>query len=88
MCNWSDVRRQYGQSLVLFGNLEVSDIETMDSHSFDQLVRRTLEQGTAGPGRGFVLMPSSSPFSRVVSPQTLKNYETMVRRTQDFPEPS
>ncbi len=80
----ADVRRQYGEHLVLFGNLEVSDIENLAPAQFDQLVQQTLEQGTAGTGRGFVLMPSSSPFSRKISQQTFRNYETMVRRAQEF----
>ena len=64
-----DVRQRYGRQLVLFGNLEVVDIERMDPAQFDTLVCRTLQQGTAGPGRGFVLMPSASPIGRTVGHQ-------------------
>ncbi len=75
-----DVRQHYGRQLVLFGNLEVVDIERMDPARFDALVCRTLQQGTTGPGRGFVLMPSASPIGRTVGPNTLLNYQTIVRR--------
>ncbi|MHB0958992.1 MAG: uroporphyrinogen decarboxylase family protein [Pirellulaceae bacterium] len=75
-----DVRRRYGEQLVLFGNLEVVDIERMEPAQFDSLVCQTLQQGTTGPGRGFVLMPSASPIGRTLAPRTLANYQTIVRR--------
>ena len=38
-----------------------------------------LAEGTAGAGRGFVLMPSAAPYGRTISSTTMRNYETMVR---------
>jgi hypothetical protein len=73
------VRRQYGDRLVLFGNIELSDIESMESMAFEQLSRQTLADGIRGPGRGFVLMPSAAPNGRQITARILKNYETMVR---------
>ncbi len=73
------VRRQYGDRLVLFGNIELSDIESMEPAAFERLVQQTLADGTRGQGRGFVLMPSSAPNGRQITPRILKNYETMVR---------
>ena len=78
------VRQQYGRQLVLFGNLEVADIETMEPGKLDAAVQRALREGTGGAGRGFVLMPSSSPCGRTISPRALQNYRTMVRRTHDW----
>lgn len=75
----ADVRRRYGRQLALFGNLEVSDIETMDPPAFERVVARSLRDGTAGEGRGFVLMPSACPYGRDISPRTFANYQTMVR---------
>ena len=77
----ADVRRQYGQQLVLFGNLELRDIETLPPAEFEQVVARSLRDGTAGAGRGFVLMPSACPCGRHVTPRAVANYETMVRLT-------
>jgi hypothetical protein len=74
------VRQRYGAQLVLFGNLEVADIERMEPAKFDSLVCQALEQGTAGQGRGFVLMPTSCPVGRKIERRTLLNYETLVRR--------
>lgn len=78
------VRRAYGERLVLFGNIELSDIESMEPAEFRTLVERTLRDGTRGQGRGFVLMPSASPNSRQVPLRTLKNYETMVELAERF----
>ncbi|MBM4093275.1 MAG: hypothetical protein FJ276_28270 [Planctomycetes bacterium] len=79
-----DVRRQYGQQLVLFGNLEVADVENMDPVRFDRVVCTALEQATRDPGRGFVLMPTACPVGRHVSDRTLQNYRTIVRRAREW----
>lgn len=73
------VRRRYGDKLVLFGNIELSDIESMEPAVFERLVAQALTDGTRGHGRGFVLIPSSAPNGRQITPRILKNYETMVR---------
>jgi uroporphyrinogen-III decarboxylase len=44
------VRRKYGRELVLFGNLEIADIENMDPSEFEKVVKKTLEDGTSGQG--------------------------------------
>jgi hypothetical protein len=75
----SYVRERYGEAMLLFGNLEASDIENLDQASFERRVAQALEEGTSGPGRGFVLMPSASPYGRKLSPLALRNYETIVR---------
>ncbi|MFW6154716.1 MAG: uroporphyrinogen decarboxylase family protein [Planctomycetota bacterium] len=73
-----DVRSRYGKQLVLFGNLEISDLENLPPDQFVHTVRRALDDGTAADGRGFVLMPSAAPYGRVLSERTRKNYEIMV----------
>lgn len=78
------VRQRYGGRLVLFGNIELSAIEMMEPAEFKDLVGRSLEAGTRGQGRGFVLMPSSAPNGRHVAPRTLRNYETMVQFAETF----
>ncbi len=79
-----DVRREYGRALTLFGNLEAADIENLDPPQFAQRVASALRDGTAGEGRGFVLLPSACPYGRSITPRTLANYETMVRLTREF----
>jgi hypothetical protein len=75
----SYVRRRYGRDLVLFGNIEFAAIENTEPAEFEKLVEKTLKEGTAGEGRGFVLMPSSAPICRKITPRVLANYETMIR---------
>jgi len=73
------VRRTFGRDLVLFVNIEVADIENLAPEAFENVVARSLADGTAGEGRGFVLMPSACPCGRTITPRTMANYETMVR---------
>ncbi|MBN1874281.1 MAG: hypothetical protein JXA33_08615 [Anaerolineae bacterium] len=80
----SDVRREYGAEMVLFGNIEASEIETLSTSTFAARVRQALRDGTEGSGRGFVLMPSSCPYGREISSQVLRNYETMVKLAQEW----
>jgi len=72
------VREKYGKQLVLFGNLEIADIENMKTADFAEKVYRAIEEGTRGDGRGFVLMPSACPYGRHLSPITMGNYEKMI----------
>ncbi|UCG48032.1 MAG: hypothetical protein JSU94_21455 [Phycisphaerales bacterium] len=78
------VRREYGRQLVLFGNIEVNDVENMELPEFEKVVRKALEDGTWGEGRGFVLMPSSAPNGRKITSRMMANYETMVRLAGQF----
>ena len=73
-----EVRERHGRQMVLFGNIEASDLETLPTSKFADKVERALAQGTAGTGRGFVLMPSSCPYGRELSLLAVRNYETMV----------
>jgi len=78
------VRENYGKEIVLFGNLEIADIENMPTEQFSEKVKIALEEGTTGNGRGFVLMPSASPYGRKLSPLTLKNYEEIIELVDKF----
>lgn len=78
------VRENHGKQLVLFGNLEVSDVENLSTDQFEKKVIVAIEEGTAGEGRGFVLMPSACPYGRELSPLTLRNYEKMIEAIEQF----
>ena len=80
----SYVRNVYGRDLVLFGNIEFAAIENTEPAEFEKLVAKALKDGTKGSGKGFVLMPSSAPIGRKVTPRVLTNYETMVRLASNF----
>ncbi len=76
---FGDVRARHGRQLVLFGHLEISDIEWLSPDQFADKVRHALAKGTSGTGHGFVLQPSASPYGRTISARTMTNYERMVR---------
>jgi len=72
------VREKYGAQFVLFGNLEASDLENLETNAFAKKIDRAIREGTSGRGRGFVLMPSACPYGRVLSRRALANYEKMA----------
>ena len=78
------VRRKYGRELVLFGNLEMADIENSEPADFEKVVEKALKDGTHGQGKGFVLMPSSAPTGREITPRMMANYQTMIRLATRF----
>ena len=78
------VRRVYGKELVLFGNIELADIENMEPAEFEKVVAKSLKDGTSGEGEGFVLMPSAAPNGRKITSRIMANYETMIRLATDF----
>ena len=78
----SYVRKHYGKDMVLFGNLEASDIENLKEDKFREKVKRAISEGTTGEGRGFVLMPSACPYGRRLSATAMKNYETMIEEIE------
>lgn len=73
-----DVRKNYGKDLVLFGNLEIRDIEQLSPEEFEPLIEKAIEEGTFGEGKGFVLMPSACPLGRILSENTLNNYKKII----------
>ena len=72
------VRKYYGDQMILFGNLEASDLETLASDQFELKIRKAIREGTHGTGRGFVLMPSSCPYGRELPYLALSNYQKMI----------
>ena len=77
------IRGKYGSQLVLFGNIEITDIEYMPSDKFRKVVKQSIADGTSGEGRGFVLMPSASPYGRNISELALRNYQIMVEEAEN-----
>lgn len=79
-----EVRERLGARMVLFGNIEASEIETLAPDAFETRVRQALREGTQGRGRGFVLMPSACPCGRDIPDDVLTNYRTMVRLATEW----
>ena len=80
----SYVRENYGKQMVLFGNIEIADIENLPTEQFVTKVCQALDEGTGGDGRGFVLMPSACPYGRELAALTIKNYEAMIQAVNQW----
>lgn len=76
------VRKRYGDRLVLFGNLEINDIELLPTAEFEKKVYTALEEGVGG--KGFVLMPSSCPFGRKLPDLTRDNYFKIIEVVEQY----
>jgi len=72
---------KYGKQLVLFGNLEITDIMNLEPAEFEKIVMESLEAGRKADG--FVLMPSASPYGREVPERAIENYRTMIRAVKE-----
>ena len=79
-----EIREAIGKEVVLFGNLESTDLENLPTDQFEEKIKIALDEGTRGEGRGFVLMPSACPYGREITPLTLRNYEAMVRLVNKY----
>lgn len=79
-----EVKEKCGKQMVLFGNIELRDIELLSQEDFRQTVETALREGTEGEGRGFVLMPTACPLGRKLSENTLRNYEIMVEMAENW----
>lgn len=49
-----------------------------------RFINTALCEGTAGEGRGFVLMPSACPYGRNISEDVLSNYQLMVDLAENW----
>ena len=79
-----EVRERYGENMVLFGNLEASDLVNLPASEFESKIRQALEEGTKGPGRGFVLQPSACPCGRQITARIAGNYHRMVELAEQW----
>lgn len=77
------MRDNYGKELVIFGNIEISDIETLPAEQFRKVVRKAITDGTYGTGRGFVLTPTSAPYGRIITELTFRNYNIMIEEVEN-----
>ena len=62
----------------------MADVENTEPADFEKIVEKALTDGTRGQGKGFVLMSSSAPYGRKITPQIMKNYETILRLATTF----
>ena len=78
------VRERVGRQMVLFGNLEASDIEFLPTDQFAARCRSRSTKAQPAPGVASCCMPSSCPYGRELPIQALRNYEAMVEAVERF----
>lgn len=79
-----EIKEAIGRDTVLMGNIEAADIENLQPSEFEKKTAAAIREGMAGEGRGFILHPSSCPYGRTITAQTMANYETMIRMAQNW----
>jgi hypothetical protein len=72
----AQVKRLYGDDLVLFGNMQLRDLEYVTSQEMDTLVKKSMDAAKAKGG--YVLMPTSSPINAPLKPETEANYLAFI----------
>jgi hypothetical protein len=81
--NLREARRRCGERMVLFGNIEVSEIETLPPDAFEARARQALQDGVGVNGSAFVLMPTACPVGRALSERAMTNYNLMVKVVEE-----
>jgi hypothetical protein len=72
----ADAKRRIGDRVCLEGNIQIGDLYAGEEDAVRDTVRRAID--AAAPGGGYVLCPTASPFTRVLSERVLRNYIAMI----------
>jgi hypothetical protein len=77
-----EVKEQYGDKLVLFGNTELKLLEHGTAEEVREAVREQMDSAKAGGG--YVLMPTAAPINEPLAPQTERNYFSWIDAGLEF----
>jgi len=72
----AEAKRRIGDWVCLEGNIQIGDLYHDPTDVFVEKVRETIE--VAAPGGGFILCPTASPHTEVLTDQTVRNYVALV----------
>jgi len=72
----SEVKRKYGDKLVLFGNMQLRDLEFATPAGIDKMVKKMME--AAKKDGGYVIMPTASPIDANLKRETESNYYAYI----------
>jgi uroporphyrinogen-III decarboxylase len=72
----ADVKRQIGEHLCLFGNVELKTLELGTREEVEHTVRACMD--AAKPGGRYVIMPTAAPITSPLSATTEANYLTYI----------
>lgn len=72
----AEAKARVGRHLCLEGNIQIGDIFAMETRELVAVVEQALRDGM--PGGGFILAPSASPYTPVLSDRARDNYLAMI----------
>ncbi len=78
----AEVKQRFGDRLVLFGNIELHELEGSPSERIRELVKAAIHEGK--PGGKFILMPTSTPINSPLKPLTLQNFKVMIETALEY----
>lgn len=71
-----EVKKLYGNKLVLFGNMQLRDLEFATPAEIEKMVKKMME--SAKKDGGYVIMPTASPIDANLKPETEANYYAYI----------
>jgi len=72
----AEVKKKYGDRLILFGNIELSYLEYWEAGQIEDYVKRSIE--AAAKGGGYVIMPTAAPINAPLWEKTAQNYYRFI----------
>ncbi len=77
-----DAKRRLGGEVCIEGNIQIGDLYAAPTQYIIDEVKRNID--VAAPGGGYVLAPTASPHTEVLTPQTVENYVAMVETAVEY----
>lgn len=78
----SEAKRRIGDSVTLMGNIQLRDLELLNSNEIVEITKRAIDEGASG-GR-FILLPTSAPINEPINPRTEENYYAMIETAVNY----
>ncbi len=77
-----EAKRRIGDRVCLDGNIQTGDIYAMPTPRLLDAVKRAIDDGA--PGGGFILCPTASPYTQVLTDLTVRNYVAMIQTAAEY----
>ncbi|RJP22096.1 MAG: hypothetical protein C4527_22470 [Candidatus Omnitrophota bacterium] len=77
-----DVKKRYGESLILFGNIELAYLEYWQPEQIETYVKQSID--AAAEGGGYVIMPTAAPINAPLWQTTERNYYRLIETALNY----
>ena len=78
----AEAKKICGNRMVLFGNIQLKDLETLPPDRMRELVKRCVEEGK--PGGNFVALPTATPLNVPLSKRTEENFHIFIDTVLEY----